>query len=356
MRYAVFTSSANGLILADKIRNNMSAVVDIYCHENMPAREDVHSYSRLSTLLKDIFNKYSGLIFIMATGIVVRTIAPLLESKLTDPAVVVMDEKGQNIISLLSGHVGGANDLTLKLARKLGGNPVITTATDINYLVAPDVVASKLGLYPVSKEGIQVLNSALLRGETVEYFVDEETPCSRSYITKLRKNAITAHLYSKAELERVIKTTKGYKAIITKHSLPADESVLYLKPRKLVAGIGCRKGTSSVLIMKALTSACGAIGWGPERVDELASSVVKANEQGLLSVGKKLNKQVSFCENDALEKQIEAYGLQESSFVKQTIGVGNVSEAAAYCCVAHGVLALPKTKYEKVAVALVWEK
>ena len=120
MRYAVFTSSANGLILADKIRNNMSAVVDIYCHENMPAREDVHSYSRLSTLLKDIFNKYSGLIFIMATGIVVRTIAPLLESKLTDPAVVVMDEKGQNIISLLSGHVGGANDLTLKLARKLG--------------------------------------------------------------------------------------------------------------------------------------------------------------------------------------------------------------------------------------------
>ena len=109
------------------------------------------SYQKLSEVFAQGMGNYDGLIFVMATGIVVRTLAPHLMSKLLDPAVLVMDDGGRNIISLLSGHIGGANRLTAYLARELEANPVITTATDVNNLLAPDVVAADLQCLPTPK-------------------------------------------------------------------------------------------------------------------------------------------------------------------------------------------------------------
>lgn len=356
MRYAIFTLSVNGLRQAKRVRNVLAGDVDIYVREKIANEEDVIPYRRVAEVAGQVFTKYSALIFIMATGIVVRSIAPFLVSKLLDPAVIVMDEQGRNIISLLSGHVGGANALTEQLAKKLGANPVITTATDVNGMLAPDLLASRIGLCPVSKAGILTLNSALLQGQDIKYVLDDELPCLAEYQDKLQVNGINPTLMPGADVAAYVQEVSDYVVIITNKVLLAKKTILYLKPRKLVAGVGCRRGTDAKLILQALQDACRSIGWSVDRIDEMASSVVKADEKGLLAVSQQLGKNIRFWENEALQRQIDNYRLSESEFVKKTIGVGNVSEAAAYCCVDHGITALPKTKYTKVTVALVWEK
>lgn len=356
MRYAIFTLSVNGLRQAKRVRNALAGDVDIYVREKIANEEDVIPYRRVAEVAGQVFTKYSALIFIMATGIVVRSIAPFLVSKLSDPAVIVMDEQGRNIISLLSGHVGGANALTEQLAKKLGANPVITTATDVNGMLAPDLLASRIGLCPVSKAGILTLNSALLQGQDIKYVLDDELPRLAEYQDKLQVNGINPTLMPGADVAAYVQEVSDYVVIITNKVLLAKKTILYLKPRKLVAGVGCRRGTDAKLILQALQDACRSIGWSVDRIDEMASSVVKADEKGLLVVSQQLGKNIRFWENEALQRQIDNYRLSESEFVKKTIGVGNVSEAAAYCCVDHGITALPKTKYTKVTVALVWEK
>lgn len=356
MRYAIFTSSPNGVVLAQRVREALAGDADIYVHEKIANEAEVIPYRRVAEVAGQAFTKYSALIFIMATGIVVRSIAPFLVSKLSDPAVIVMDEQGRNIISLLSGHVGGANELTAQLAAQLGANPVITTATDVNGMLAPDLLAYRIGLCPVSKAGILVLNSALLQGQEIKYILDDELPCLTEYQDKLQLNDIEYELMSGTDIADYVQGVSDYTVIITNKALPAQKTILYLKPRKLVAGVGCRRGTEEKLILEALQEACSSIGWSVDRIDEMASSVVKAQEQGLLAVSQQLHKNIRFWDNEALQSQIDNYRLSESEFVKKTIGVGNVSEAAAYCCVDHGVTALPKTKYTKVTVALVWEK
>ena len=118
-------------------------------------------YSKLAELVAEVFGKFDGLIFICAAGIVVRMIAPHLVDKLSDPAVLVVDERGQNVISLLSGHVGRANELTVEIAKAIEANPVITTATDVEGKFSVDAIASRLGLVPEPKEAIKAINAAI---------------------------------------------------------------------------------------------------------------------------------------------------------------------------------------------------
>lgn len=263
-------------------------------------------FDSLAELVADIFGRFDGLIFICAAGIVVRMIAPHIVSKLSDPAVLVVDERGQNVISLLSGHVGRANELTLEIAKVLEANPVITTATDVAGKFSVDAIASKLGLVPKPKEAIKAINSAILRGEDV-------------FVT-------------------------------------AGDVRLNLIPQNLIAGIGCRRGTSSLKIFEALQRACAMIHQPIERVKLLASSDVKSDEQGLLSLAEVMGLEIKFFSAEQLQNKIDEYKLAESKFVARSVGIGNVCEAAALCCVENARFALPKTVFKGVTIALLWEK
>ncbi len=124
--------------------------------------------------MREIFTKYQALICIMATGIAVRTLAPAIEDKLSDPAVLVMDEHGKFIISLLSGHVGGANELTEQIAMITGGAAVITTATDRANVAAIDNIAKQLnGYLPDFKATTKRINGLLAAGKEVGLYIDE---------------------------------------------------------------------------------------------------------------------------------------------------------------------------------------
>lgn len=263
-------------------------------------------FDNLAALVGEIFKTFDGLIFVCAAGIVVRMIAPHIVSKLSDPAVVVVDERGQNVISLLSGHVGRANELTIEIAKALEANPVITTATDVEGKFSVDGIASRLGLVPEPKEAIKAINAAILRGEDI-------------FVT-------------------------------------AGDVRLNLIPQNLIAGVGCRRGTSSLKIFEAIQRACAMIHQPIERVKLLASAQAKNDEPGLLSLAEVMGLEIKFFAPEELQKKIDEYKLAESKFVTRMVGVGNVCEAAALCCVEGARFALPKTAFKGVTVSLLWEK
>lgn len=297
MRIAILSVTAGGLVLAEEISARTGGEV-------FAKGKD---FSRLADFVAEIFGKFDALVFICATGIAVRVIAAHVVSKLSDPAVIVVDERGRNVISLLSGHVGGGNDLALKIASAIGANPVITTATDVEGKVAVDALAGKLGLTPEPKDAIKAINSAVLRDEPV-------------YVV-------------------------------------AGGVRLNLVPQKLVAGIGCKRGTTAEAIGAAVAEACAEIGQPVERIGALASVELKRDEVGLIEFAGSLGVEVKFFSAEELAKKIAEYKLSESKFVKAVLGVGNVCEAAALCCVESARFALPKKSFGNgVTVALVWEK
>ncbi|MBR3497635.1 MAG: cobalamin biosynthesis protein [Selenomonadaceae bacterium] len=296
MRTAIISLTAEGAKLAAKISAKVGG-------QTFAKGKD---YSKLAELVAEVFGKFDGLIFICAAGIVVRMIAPHIVDKLSDPAVLVVDERGQNVISLLSGHVGRANELTVEIAKAIEANPVITTATDVEGKFSVDAIASRLGLVPEPKEAIKAINAAILRGEEI-------------FVT-------------------------------------AGEARLNLIPQNLIAGVGCRRGTSSLKIFEAIERACAMIHQPIERVKLLASVDAKKNEVGLVSLAEAMGLEIKFFSGAELQKKIDEYKLEESKFVTRSVGVGNVCEAAALCCVEEARFALPKTAFKGVTVALLWEK
>ena len=350
MRCAVFTATPRGTKTALRVRASLDASVDIFgkAGQEMPA--EVRVYERLAPQVAAAFRQYDALIFIMATGIAVRMIAGSLKSKLEDPAVLVLDEEAQHVISLLSGHIGGANELTRELAASLGADPVITTATDVQKKLAVDVAAARLALRPSPKEQIKRFNNAVLDDAAIRYVIDENLARASFYKKRLDDMGLTA-LFG-----REIPPKEGLTAFITADESVRREDVICLVPRRLVAGIGCRRGTEMSEIRAALEAALTKIGRSIADVSLLASTEAKADEAGLLALSAELKRDIRFHSNEKMQETIDAYGLSESPFVKKNIGIGNVAEAAALASVPAGRLALAKTRFEKVTVALVWEK
>ena len=296
MRIAILSLTEKGFVTAEKIFESVGGQIFFKGRD----------FDNLKNFVEKIFAKFDAIIFICAAGIAVRMIAPHIVSKLSDPAVLVIDERGKNIISLLSGHVGGANSLTLEIAKKIKANPIITTATDVEEKFSADGFASELGLTPEPKDAIKIINSAILRGEEV--------------------------------------------------FLTAGKVQLNLNPQNLIAGIGCKRGTSAEKIFQAVSAACEKISQPVERIKFFASVDLKSDEGGLLEFVQKIGKEIKFFSVSELQKKIVEYKLQESDFVKKIIGVGNVCEAAALCAVESGKFALTKTAFEGVTISLLWEK
>ena len=350
MRCAVFTATPRGTKTALRVRASLDASVDIFVKAGQEMPAEVRVYERLAPQVAAAFRQYDALIFIMATGIAVRMIAGSLKSKLEDPAVLVLDEEAQHVISLLSGHIGGANELTRELAASLGADPVITTATDVQKKLAVDVAAARLALRPSPKEQIKRFNSAVLDDAAIRYVIDENLARASFYKKRLDDMGLTA-LFG-----RGLPPEEGLTAFITADESVRREDVICLVPRRLVAGIGCRRGTEMSEIRAALEAALTKIGRSIADVSLLASTEAKADEAGLLALSAELKRDIRFHSNEKMQETIDAYGLSESPFVKKNIGIGNVAEAAALASVPAGRLALAKTRFEKVTVALVWEK
>ena len=172
-KIVIWSLTLSGAETALKIREQLETRyrIVIMVPEGLSVVSDaVTRFDHLKRAVAERFNHYNGHIFIMAAGIAVRMIAPLIRHKTKDPAVVVVDERGRHAISLLSGHIGGANTLARDTAHAIGGQAVITTATDVNDLPAIDEIATNKGLSIENPEAIKAVHMALLEGEKIRIF------------------------------------------------------------------------------------------------------------------------------------------------------------------------------------------
>ncbi len=289
---------------------------------------------------------FAGHIFIMATGIVVRRIAPLLRHKTSDPAVVVCDEKGEFAISLLSGHIGGANRLARKTAGIFGGRAVITTATDVQGLVAVDELAACLGLEILNPGVIKEINSLLLARKKL-LLAGARAWC------ELLAGFFPGRVV--VENDFVPETRAGGVAGVVTVDMAEDSGeygdlpVLRLRAPRLVLGIGCRRGSTEEEIREAVS--CVLEKHGLERLSlaRIASVDLKADEPGLLEFARRWKLPLLFYRAAELEKVRVP---SPSARVEKHIGTPSVSEAAALLAGGGRFLLVAKNKFPRVTVAV----
>lgn len=350
MKYALIAVTENGAKLAEVLQRKLQNC-DIYVKEG---RHNLScflaEFNKMRDLVAKIFYQYDAIIFFSSTGIAVRMIAPFIVHKAKDPAIIVIDEQAHFVISLLSGHLGGANELTQRIADILKTVPVITTATDINNLIAPDVIARKLQLVPVPLSHIKIVNSALIAGRNIFYYVEENWQEADRYIKFLEQYNIKAKKITARKLNLSFTP-----CVFISPQRKVMTNVLTLSPRRLIVGIGCRKNVDKSLIEKAILQAKKMAKCEDLVIRKLVSTVVKKNEVGLLEWAKENKVQAYFFPNNIMQKMIAKYNLPKSEFVQRQIGIGNVCEAAILSYNERAKIILPKTKFEKVTVSLAWE-
>ena len=278
-----------------------------------------------------LFDWADALIFIGSCGIAVREIAPHVKSKLTDPAVIAVDELGGFVVPLLSGHIGGANALAMELADLLGATPVITTATDIHRKFSVDAWAASQGLHIASLFAAKHVSARILEAPMP---ICSDFPI----VTPLPSGTVEG---TSGEIGICISCAKRE---------PFDETLL-LVPPLLHLGIGCRRGTSCEAIEEAVNQVCRENGIHPKAIRQVASIDLKADEAGLLE----------FCEKRGLPAVF--YSAQElkslpgeftpSERVLRVTGVDNVCERAAM--MGAETLLVRKTAMNGVTVAIAQE-
>lgn len=257
--------------------------------------------------------KGNGLIFIGACGIAVRAIAPHIVSKLSDSPVIVIDEKGDYVIPILSGHIGGANELACRIAECIGAVPVITTATDIRKKFAVDLFAKKNGLFIENKEGIAKISAKVLAGEKIRLSVEaghmdtEEGLPDDFYRISYPPN-------EKADI-LIISGNRQFEAELT------------LRPKEYIIGAGCKRGKDPEMFSAFIRNNLVKAGIREDQIYALASIDVKENEPAMVEWSQK--RKIPFLTYSS-EELLSAEGdFSESDFVKSQVGVGNVCERSA---------------------------
>lgn len=287
-----------------------------------------------------LFGMYDGIVFVMACGIVVRAVAPYIRDKKQDPAVVVMDERGQYAISLLSGHIGGANELAVKAAETVGGVPVITTATDVSGVIAFDVVAQKNHCRIENMAILKKISARLVDGGKLGFLCDYKV-----------EGAIPEYLVAMDNTD-----SQGLAVIISNRADVSGkpDKVLCLRPRNLILGIGCRRGTPREQIGRAVEDFMAASGKSPLSLKRIASVDIKKDEAGILEFSREQGLETCFVSRDAIAELEGSF--QASEFVRQTLGVGGVAEPSALLCGTRARLVRGKTVYQGITLALAEEE
>lgn len=299
----------------------------------------------LKELMARIWCEADGLICIMATGIVVRMIAPHLEGKDRDPAVVVMDDAGKFAVSLLSGHLGGANQLAVECARRTGAIPVITTATDANGLPSFDSIAREQGWAIDDLSRVKVLNSLLLEDAEIAV-VDPTGQVEHAFRGRGR---LTFHSDFQAALRS---GAQGF-LFVTSRDLSAQVKsprLLVLHPRNLILGVGCNRATSEEEIEEIILANLKRLSLSIKSVRSIATATAKQDEPGLLAVAEKFALPVVFYESSELNAIRTP--TPPSQHALDAIGASGVAEPAALLASGNGNLILKKVKSGNVTLAV----
>ena len=279
-----------------------------------PLKASVEGYKKLSEdyFIKRLFCGYNYIVFFLAAGAVVRIIAPFLKDKFNDPGVITIDEAGKFVISLLSGHTGGANKFAKKAADYIGGGavPVITTATDATENFSLDMFAEKFGFFIEDGETkIKIFNKASLNGEGFRIFIEDadifNTEEIKSYIGGF-KNAKKIILSTGSDISKI--DAKNTAVVSFREDIMGAEAenFVLLRPRRLVVGIGCNKNTGFEEIEYFVSSAFRENNLSLKAIRNIATIDLKRNESGLLEFGYKYGDFIDFYDKDEINAFVDS--------------------------------------------------
>jgi cobalt-precorrin 5A hydrolase len=349
MKLAIIAITTNGARLGARLRGGLPDA-DFYVARRFAGAAGKGAIvfdGELRLLIKRLWPEYRGFVCIMATGIVVRLIAPLLKAKDRDPAVVVMDEAGRFAISLLSGHLGGANELAARCARTVGAREVITTATDVNELPSFDTLAKDQDWVIEDLRQVKRLNALLLEGKKIAV-VDAS---NRVQATFAGRGQLAFYPTFVAALES---GAEGC-VFVTNRALPPQvrpERLLVLRPQNLILGIGCNSGTSAEEIGALVRLQLKRLFLSPFSVAAVASAVAKEQEAGLRAFAAEQEWPLRFYTSEELNGVTAPS--PPSPHALSAIGAAGVAEPAALLAAGSGSrLLLKKVKSGNVTLAIV---
>jgi cobalt-precorrin 5A hydrolase len=309
----------------------------------------------LSKNIGSFFHSYQKIIFLISLGAVVRLIAPHLKDKHVDPAVLVIDDKAQFVISVLSGHVGGANAFTEKVAELLGAQPVITTASDVGQTIPVDILGRELGWTIEGEENVTRVSAAVVNEEPVAFI--QETG-EKNWWTRATPLPSQIECFSSlSEVEKRESEGKKYSAylIVTDRSrdcfpLPIQDRTVFYRPKTLVLGMGCDRGTTLEEIEGLIRETLEKNQLQIKSIRTLATLDQKQDEPAFLQISENRGWTLEIYAREALQS---VEGVQNpSKVVEKWVGTPSVSEAAALKSSGSKDLLIPKVKSKRATLAV----
>ncbi|MBM4762978.1 cobalamin biosynthesis protein [Bacillus sp. B15-48] len=325
--YAVVAITKHGVEIAREL-HKVFAHSDVYYMEKFARGDEETKEIQLFSgsvrmLLPTLFEKYKGIIMIISLGAVVRMIAPILKDKKTDPGVVVIDDRGENVISVLSGHIGGANELTHEVAAVIGGKAIITTASDVQKTIPVDILGSRFGWVWESDEKLTPVSAAVVNEEHVAIVQESGERDWWMYDTPIPEQLVVY-----PSIDAAIAAKPAAALIVTHRLLSSEEEVLLrngvlYRPKTIVIGIGCNRGTSAEEIEDVIVETLAELKLSIKSVKAVCTIDLKKDEAGLLEVVNKydwefvyyppaeLNKMKMEAPSETVFKYTGAYGVSE---------------------------------------------
>lgn len=311
MKILCFSFSNKGALLGTKLEGLYSNVYDIKHINNKEVDGGIKS------ILEESFKNADGLIFISATGIAIRYISKFVKDKKMDPAILVIDDMGKFVISLLSGHLGGANELSNKIARDISAIPVITTATDGRGIEAIDMYSKRKNYHMLDMTSVKDVTAAMVNGEKIAIYSDYKEDINYNNFTLIDS------------LDNIDNDIRALVIVSNKKiDLSLDIPYTVLVPKDINIGIGCKRGVETSRIISAIYEVLDRENIYVESLRKMGTVEVKKDEVGILEAKDILNIPLEIFTIEELKKVESIF--EGSEFVRKTIGVSCVSEPSAY--------------------------
>ena len=316
-------------------------------------KSDEHPFSSpVKEVASDIFSRYRYLVLVMAAGIAVRLIASELRDKRKDPGVVVVDDAGSFSVSLLSGHIGGANQLARKIASLIGAQPVITTASEAGQTIAVDLLGREFGWELEDNRSVTAVSTALVNGEPVGIYQDAG---EKNWWPKIKPLPDNVRIFT--TIEALTRSNSQAGLVVTDQILDNEHQALLphhtviYHPRSLVVGIGCNQGTQCAEIEEAVSRVFSEHSLSIKSIRNIATITLKKNETGLLEFARKYRLPVEYFDKDTLCKV--NFPSSPSAAALRHVGTPAVCESAALLSSGSDSLIVAKVSYNRAVTIAV---
>lgn len=336
MKVACLSFTDKGGRIGDTIinilKNDASIIKEIHHYRNSSIKGGIKS------ILGDLIDKHDGIVFISAAGIAVRMISPYIKDKRYDPAVVVVDDMGRYSISLLSGHIGGANFLCQYIANVIGAEPIITTASDGRGIESIDMYAERMNLYIENMNNIKNITSMMVNEKKIGFYSEVEGVIDYNNLVCINRGDINSY---KNDIDGAI-------CITSYENINIGMTHCILRPKNLNIGIGCRKGMSGDKIIKAIKDVLKDNNLSEKSLKSVGTIEIKKYEQGIIEACEYFNLSLKIFSKEEIQKV--DYKFEKSQFVKKQVGVYSVCEPCAYLLA--GNIVVNKKKINGITIAI----